>query len=75
MVGLVMAATGVAGLLDLIRGGPWLAIFALVVAIALFGLASYFTWGYFWLLKRPALRKKAMRDADAHQDLLKQPGE
>ena len=57
--GLAMTALGVAGLLNVIRGGTGAAILAFVAAAISLGLAGYFFWGYGWLNKRPELLRKA----------------
>lgn len=69
VAGLAMAAAGVAGLLNVIRGGPGMSIFALVGAALCLGLAGYFAWGYSWLQKHP----KELKNAEARANLLKPP--
>ena len=72
-IGVAMTALGVAGLLNLIRGGPGLAIFGLVTALVFFGIAAYFVWAYFWLRGRPEHLGKAGQEANIRKNLLKGP--
>lgn len=64
IAGVALTGLGVAGSLNAIHGGPALAIFAIVIALACFALAGYLFWGYGWLNKRPELISRAkQRDA------------
>jgi hypothetical protein len=53
VIGIVVAALGIASLTNLIRGGFGLSTFMLVVALATFGIAGYFVWAYRWVQKHP----------------------
>ena len=57
--GLGLTALGVAGLLNVIRGGQALAVLSLVAAVGVFALAGYFVWGMKSIKKRPELMRKA----------------
>lgn len=58
LYGLGLAALGIAGALNAIKGGLGISVFTLVLAFGCFTLAVYPIWGYFRIGKRPGYRKK-----------------
>lgn len=68
-----MAALGILSIAGVIRGGAALGTFTLVVAVAGFGLAGYFFWGYHWLTQRPGKLRQAEDETVIRSRLQREP--
>lgn len=58
LYGLGLTALGIAGALNVIKGGLAISVFTLVLALGCFTLAAYPIRGYFRIRRHPGHRKK-----------------